>query len=68
MYTFTISPTTDGTVTADMAAATATDLAGNNNTASNQISLTYNRPSGGGGGGGGAAPVTVVKTVEKTQT
>ena len=60
VYTVIIVPTTDGTVSTDIALATSTDLAGNNNTASNQISLTYNRPSGGGGGGGGSSSSSTV--------
>ncbi|MEQ9299361.1 MAG: Ig-like domain-containing protein [Cyclobacteriaceae bacterium] len=40
-YSVLITPVTDGTVTVDIPSATAIDLAGNDNTASKQISLTY---------------------------
>ncbi|MEG4558868.1 DUF4347 domain-containing protein, partial [Microcoleus sp. F6_B5] len=39
-YNFTVTPTADGTVTVDVPAATATDIAGNNNTAATQLTRT----------------------------
>ena len=41
VYTILVTPTTDGAVTVDVNAATALDLAGNPNTASNTLSRTY---------------------------
>nr|MCF6374533.1 putative Ig domain-containing protein [Tychonema sp. BBK16] len=41
-YTFGVTPTTDGSVTVDIAAAKATDTAGNNNTAATQLTRTAN--------------------------
>jgi hypothetical protein len=40
-YTFTVTPEADGPVTVDVPAATATDIAGNNNTAATQLTRTY---------------------------
>jgi hypothetical protein len=40
-YTFTVTPNADGPVTVDVPAATATDIAGNNNTAATQLTRTY---------------------------
>jgi hypothetical protein len=40
-YSFDLTPTADGTVTADIAASVAQDAAGNNNTAATQFSRTY---------------------------
>ncbi|MCC6458270.1 MAG: hypothetical protein IT328_25175 [Caldilineaceae bacterium] len=40
-YTFDLTPTTDGVVTADIAAAVAQDAAGNDNTAATQFSRTF---------------------------
>ncbi len=40
-YTVDITPTTNGTVTVDIAAGVATDAAGNNNTAATQFSIDY---------------------------
>ena len=40
-YTFDLTPTSQGTVTADIAAAVAQDGAGNDNTAATQFSRTY---------------------------
>ena len=39
-YTFDVTPTADGNVTVDIPAAKATDIAGNNNTAANQLTRT----------------------------
>ncbi|MBE9134336.1 DUF4347 domain-containing protein, partial [Tychonema sp. LEGE 07196] len=39
-YTFTVTPTATGNVTVDIPAATATDTAGNNNTAATQLTRT----------------------------
>ncbi|MEG4035047.1 DUF4347 domain-containing protein, partial [Microcoleus sp. S36b_A4] len=39
-YTFTVTPTADGPVTVNVPAATATDTAGNNNTAAAQLTRT----------------------------
>ena len=39
-YNFTVTPNTDGPVTIDVPAATATDIAGNNNTAATQLTRT----------------------------
>jgi hypothetical protein len=39
-YTFDVTPTADGNVTVDIPAATATDIAGNNNTAAAQLTRT----------------------------
>jgi Ca2+-binding RTX toxin-like protein len=39
-YTFNVTPTVDGTLTIDIAANTATDIAGNNNTVANQLTRT----------------------------
>jgi hypothetical protein len=39
-YTFTVTPNADGAVTVDVPAATATDIAGNNNTAATQLTRT----------------------------
>ena len=41
VYTALITPATDGTVTVNVAAAAAEDLAGNDNTAATQVSSTY---------------------------
>ena len=41
VYTARITPAADGTVTVDVAAAVAQDIAGNGNTAANQASSTY---------------------------
>jgi hypothetical protein len=41
VYTFTLTPTTDGVVTADINASVATDPAGNLNTAAPQFTRTY---------------------------
>ncbi|MEG3977734.1 DUF4347 domain-containing protein, partial [Microcoleus sp. herbarium8] len=41
-YTFTVTPTATGNVTVDIPAATATDTAGNNNTAATQLTRTAN--------------------------
>jgi uncharacterized protein YukE len=41
-YTFDVTPTADGNVTVDVLAATATDTAGNNNTAATQLVRTAN--------------------------
>jgi hypothetical protein len=40
-YTFDVTPTADGNVTVDVLAATATDTAGNNNTAATQLVNSY---------------------------
>jgi len=40
-YSFTVTPTNDGTVTVDLVADKAQDTAGNNNTAATQFSITY---------------------------
>ncbi|MEE9167618.1 MAG: Ig-like domain-containing protein [Candidatus Neomarinimicrobiota bacterium] len=40
-YTFDVSPSTDGTVTVDIAADVAQDAAGNGNTAATQLSIIY---------------------------
>src|SRR6476661_7202844 len=40
-YTFTVTPNADGPVTVDVPAATATDIAGNNNTAATRLTRTY---------------------------
>jgi Ca2+-binding RTX toxin-like protein len=40
-YTFTVTPNADGPVTVDVPAATATDIAENNNTAATQLTRTY---------------------------
>ena len=40
-YTFDVTPTADGPVTVDVPAATATDIAGNKNTAATQLTRTY---------------------------
>jgi hypothetical protein len=40
-YTFTVTPTADGTVTVDVAASMAQDAAGNNNSAALQLSRIY---------------------------
>jgi hypothetical protein len=39
-YNFTVTPNADGPVTVDVPAATATDIAGNNNTAATQLTRT----------------------------
>ena len=39
-YNFTVTPNADGAVTVDVPAATATDIAGNNNTAATQLTRT----------------------------
>ncbi|MEG4962459.1 Ig-like domain-containing protein, partial [Microcoleus sp. K4-C2] len=39
-YTFDVTPNADGNVTVDVPAARATDIAGNNNTAANQLTRT----------------------------
>jgi len=46
-YTFTVTPAADGAVTVDLAAASASDAAGNPNTAASQLTRTYDatRPS-----------------------
>ena len=44
VYTALITPTADGTVTVDVAANAAQDLAGNGNTAAAQVSSTYTAP------------------------
>ncbi|WP_221793391.1 tandem-95 repeat protein [Oceanobacter mangrovi] len=41
VYTVTVSPTADGTVTLDVNAGVATDGTGNSNTAASQFSITY---------------------------
>ena len=41
-YTFNVAPTANGTVTVDVAASVATDLAGNPNMVATQISIEYN--------------------------
>ncbi|MEP1032605.1 T9SS type A sorting domain-containing protein [Ekhidna sp.] len=41
MYSFTIDPTGDGSVTVDIAGSVATDAAGNNNNAATQFSILY---------------------------
>jgi hypothetical protein len=41
LYTIDISPSSDGSVTVDVAADAAQDLAGNNNTAADQFSINY---------------------------
>ncbi len=41
-YAFTVSPTTNGTVTVDVPANVAADAGGNNNTAAAQLSIEYN--------------------------
>ena len=43
-YTATITPSSNGTVTVDVAGSVATDTAGNNNTAATQYSVTYAIP------------------------
>ena len=40
-YNFTVTPNAEGPVTVDVPAATATDIAGNNNTAAPQLTRTY---------------------------
>ncbi|MEG4365362.1 Ig-like domain-containing protein, partial [Microcoleus sp. C2C6] len=40
-YTFTVTPNSEGPVTVDVPAATATDIAGNNNTAATRLTRTY---------------------------
>ena len=40
-YSFTVTPSSDGTVTVDVAGSRASDAAGNSNTAATQLSLTY---------------------------
>src|SRR5207253_1813046 len=46
-YAFTVTPSADGAVTIDLAAASASDAAGNTNTAASRLSRTYDptRPS-----------------------
>ncbi len=41
LYSFTVDPTADGTVTVDIAGSVATDAAGNNNNAATQFSIEY---------------------------
>ncbi len=41
LYTFDITPSAEGTVMVDVAASTAQDAAGNDNTAATQLSVTY---------------------------
>ena len=43
IFTFTITPDADGEVTASIPADRVTDLSGNNNTASNSLSVTFDR-------------------------
>ena len=49
-YSFTISPVADGTVSIHLPAGTVTDAAGNPNSASNSLNVSYTEPVGGGGG------------------
>ena len=42
-YTFTVTPASDGTITVTIPADSVKDLADNNNTASNQLSVTFDR-------------------------
>ncbi|MFC2004749.1 LamG-like jellyroll fold domain-containing protein [Chloroflexota bacterium] len=44
VYTFGVTPSSEGTVTVDIAASVAQDAASNNNTAAMQLSLTYYSP------------------------
>ncbi|MEM7144446.1 MAG: PQQ-dependent sugar dehydrogenase, partial [Verrucomicrobiota bacterium] len=52
-YTLNITPASDGTVSISLPANRANDPAGNGNTASNTIIVTFDDPNSGGGGGGG---------------
>ncbi|MGI9241501.1 MAG: Ig-like domain-containing protein, partial [Verrucomicrobiales bacterium] len=52
-YDATISPVGEGEISIGVPAGAAEDAAGNANTASNSLSVTYVAPAGGGGGGGG---------------
>jgi hypothetical protein len=57
-YTFTVTPNADGPVTVDVPAATATDIAGNNNTAATQLTRTYDA----------TAPTVVLTSASPTTT
>ena len=57
---FSVNPVNDGDVTVRVAGSRFTDLAGNNNEASNVLSITYKAPGGGGGGTGGKADLNLV--------
>ncbi|MBJ2130619.1 tandem-95 repeat protein [Alteromonas sp. IB21] len=52
VYTATITPTSDGTVTVDVPANAAQDVAGNNNTVANQLATTFD----------GTAPSVVISS------
>ena len=73
-YTFDVTATSDGTVTVDVPAASANDLAGNNNTASNQLSWIYDNTaptvalSGGGSGTTNTATFGVTAQFSETVT
>ncbi|MEM7384375.1 MAG: PKD domain-containing protein, partial [Verrucomicrobiota bacterium] len=51
LYTFIVDPTADGQVSLSVPAGRLTDLAGNANTASNILTVSYTEPTTGGGNG-----------------